>query len=127
MTKTQTNTINAINAAYNNPAVITRDQIAALVSEGAFKWPYFITDHKHGFAVRRGEYTVPTLETTKSKYFANSATAKAAIAIPGKYFNADEALAAFVKIRKRAKKSYKGFSVDLSAEVKPIEVPVAAE
>jgi hypothetical protein len=121
MTKTQTATINAINAAFGNPTTISRAEIASLVFTGEIKWPYFITDHKHGFVASRGVFNVPSVEVGKSKYVAMGVTVTP-ITIPGKYFNAANALKVFVSMRKKAKKSFKNAEVVLASEVPAVEI-----
>jgi hypothetical protein len=61
LTNKQRSTINLINRFYDNPLTITRTQIKAMVDAGDFAWPYWITDHKNGYAIQRGLYRVPRL------------------------------------------------------------------
>jgi hypothetical protein len=63
-TTKQRSTINLINHHYDNPLTITRTQIKAMVDAGDFAWPYWITDHKNGYAIQRGVYRVPRLHDT---------------------------------------------------------------
>jgi hypothetical protein len=63
-TNKQRSTLNLINRFYDNPLTITRTQIKAMVDAGDFAWPYWITDHKNGYAIQRGLYRVPRLHDT---------------------------------------------------------------
>jgi hypothetical protein len=121
MTNKKLSTIEIINKAYDNPTVITRAQIAELVAAGDFKWPYWITDHKHGYATARGTFNMPTpqpltVRTKKVKpaaevvpvamrYFVTDPQGST-LAIKGEFLSPSDALDAFAAQRKTAKKSF---------------------
>jgi len=116
MTNKQISTINLINKTFKNPGIVTRAQILELVNAGAIKWPYWITDHKHGYAVETGKYTVPTAtEPTVKAPKANPSKlsyAVKSVVIPGKFKSPEAALEAFVAARKKAKKGFSTFTIN---------------
>jgi hypothetical protein len=125
MTQKKLTTIEIINKAFNNPTVITRAQLAELVDAGDFKWPYWITDHKHGYATARGTFNMPTpqpltvrvkkakpaaeapapTEPVAMRYFVTDPKG-ATLAIKGEFLSPSAALDAFAVQRKTAKKSF---------------------
>lgn len=140
LTKKMKATLEIINAAYENPGMVSRAQIQSLVDAGSFKWPYWITDHKHGYAVGRGLFVLPTADakrTVKPAKKANKSDGAVVVEVapepvlPKQYtivdpkngkpvtftaMDASEALGLFVAARKRVKKSFSFATVDSFTE-----------
>ena len=119
MSNIKAHAVNVLNSRFNNPETITRAQILECVESGAFKWPYWITDWKHGYVVSRGVFRMPTLEDAAKKVekipaptpmsFVVSTPKGETLPIAGTFMTAAEALESFITARKRAKKGY-GFA-----------------
>jgi hypothetical protein len=128
LTRKMISTVRILNANYNNAETVTRAQIQALVDAGDFKWPYWITDYKHGYCVKRGEFRLPVI-TNETETAAVAAVEpepepvpllrvfritdpKGAVWASPEVETPAEAMNLFVAARKRAKKSFSFANVD---------------
>lgn len=127
LTKKMISTLRIINANYNDAETVTRAQIQALVDAGDFCWPYWLTDYKHGYMVKRGEFRLPKLTDETPVVIAQPepepvpvpvlrayriTDPKGAIWVSPEVESVEAAMSLFTAARKRAKKSFSFASLD---------------
>jgi hypothetical protein len=53
-----------------------------MVDAGDFAWPYWITDHKYGYVIKRGMYRVPRLHDTPATADATATASEPVATMP---------------------------------------------